>query len=231
MPATRMQRQGGPLPGVFNEWTLFTADGDAPSDALTDLALELVTTARRVPVDGIGGRVDAAFDRWPGEHYRLLTAAAEVVRPAVAVDIGTADGLSSLALLRSPGTGRVVTFDVEPWDASTWSGWDTVLRPSDFGERLVQVVADLGEAGTFAAHAELFATAQLVFVDGPKDGAFEPAFFASLLATPVRARQLVIVDDIRVLTMVELWRTLPGPRLDLTSFGHFSGTGLLLREP
>jgi hypothetical protein len=44
-------------------------------------------------------------------------------------------------------------------------------------------------------------------------------------------RQLVVIDDIRVLTMVQLWRQLPNPRLDLTSFGHFSGTGLLLRSP
>ncbi len=229
MPATELQRQPGPLAGAWNEWTLFTADAPAPSSELLDLALEIVTATRAVAADGLGGRAPLEVDRWPGDHYRLLTGAADVVRPRVAVDIGTADGLSALALLRSPATGTVVTFDVEPWDASSWSGGSTALRAEDFGPRLRQVLGDLGRPETFAAHAELFADAELVFVDGPKDGHFEAAFFASLLATAPRHRQLVLVDDIHVLTMIELWRELPVDRLDLTSFGHFSGTGLLLR--
>ena len=34
-------------------------------------------------------------------------------------------------------------------------------------------------------------------------------------------------DDIRLLNMIEQWRALPRPKLDLTSFGHWSGTGLV----
>jgi hypothetical protein len=34
-------------------------------------------------------------------------------------------------------------------------------------------------------------------------------------------------DDTRVLNMIEIWRRLNRPKLDLTSFGHWSGTGLV----
>jgi hypothetical protein len=33
--------------------------------------------------------------------------------------------------------------------------------------------------------------------------------------------------DIRVLDMIENWRRLNRPKLGVTSFGHWSGTGLL----
>jgi hypothetical protein len=41
-------------------------------------------------------------------------------------------------------------------------------------------------------------------------------------------RRVVVFDDIRVLPMLQLWRDLPFPKLDATSLGHWSGTGLLL---
>jgi hypothetical protein len=33
-------------------------------------------------------------------------------------------------------------------------------------------------------------------------------------------------DGIRVLNMIGIWRRLARPKMDLTSFGHWSGTGL-----
>jgi hypothetical protein len=34
-------------------------------------------------------------------------------------------------------------------------------------------------------------------------------------------------DDIRLWNMLRTWRTINRPKLDLTSFGHWSGTGLV----
>ena len=44
-------------------------------------------------------------------------------------------------------------------------------------------------------------------------------------------RQLLVIDDVRVITMTELWRSFPIAKFDATSFGHWSGTGLAIREP
>jgi hypothetical protein len=34
-------------------------------------------------------------------------------------------------------------------------------------------------------------------------------------------------DDTRLWSMLRFWRQLPYPKMDLTSFGHWSGTGLV----
>jgi hypothetical protein len=94
---------------------------------------------------------------------------------------------------------------------------------------LTQHIGDLGDPGLFARNEELLAGADLIFADGPKDGVFEQSFLTRLLSVAPQKRQLILLDDIRLMTMVQLWRALPPPKLDLTSFGHWSGTGLLLR--
>jgi hypothetical protein len=44
----------------------------------------------------------------------------------------------------------------------------------------------------------------------------------------VRFRQtpIVVFDDIRVWNMLAIWHDLRWPKLDPTSFGHWSGTGI-----
>jgi len=41
------------------------------------------------------------------------------------------------------------------------------------------------------------------------------------------APPLIIMDDIRVWNMLAIWRRIDRPKLDLTSFGHWTGTGLV----
>jgi hypothetical protein len=38
---------------------------------------------------------------------------------------------------------------------------------------------------------------------------------------------IVIFDDIRLMSMVYIRRSIDKPKLDITSFGHWSGTGLV----
>ena len=70
--------------------------------------------------------------------------------------------------------------------------------------------------------------AQLIFCDAPKDGIFEPAFLSLLAEAELSQRpRWLLLDDIRLLPMVECWRSISSPKLDLTSFGHWSGTGIV----
>ena len=41
------------------------------------------------------------------------------------------------------------------------------------------------------------------------------------------AGPIVMLDDIRLWRMLSFWQDIPRPKLDLTSFGHWSGTGLV----
>jgi hypothetical protein len=38
---------------------------------------------------------------------------------------------------------------------------------------------------------------------------------------------VLVFDDTRVRNMLHTWRDVRRPKLDLTSFGHWSGTGLV----
>ena len=162
---------------------------------------------------------------WPGEHYRLLTALAEVREARAIVEIGTFTGASALSFLAVEGVERVTTYDVVAWDDLP----PTLLRADDFGARLDQRLIDLSDDVAFAREASTLAAADLVFVDGPKDGAFEHAFLPKLLSLPVEHEQLIVLDDVRVMPMLNLWRSLPLAKLDAGGLGHWSGTGLVLR--
>jgi hypothetical protein len=65
-------------------------------------------------------------------------------------------------------------------------------------------------------------------LDGPKDGSFEETLLGYLSAKelPNKTRWLFI-DDIRFENMYKLWRSIASPKIDLSSFGHFSGSGLV----
>jgi hypothetical protein len=41
------------------------------------------------------------------------------------------------------------------------------------------------------------------------------------------AGPILVLDDIRLWTMLEIWRSVSWPKLDVTSFGHWSGTGMV----
>jgi len=55
----------------------------------------------------------------------------------------------------------------------------------------------------------------------------ERRFLELLGAVQFRTPPIVVVDDIRVINMIEVWRGIARPKMDLTSYGHHTGTGLV----
>ena len=236
-PATGQRKWARLLGDTYDEWSvLYSPQSDVAqsSPELIDLAVRATTRARDVDLTGVAERGIRDEERlapvtWPGEHYRILVALAEQWRhgdPVTVVEVGTYAGASALALLSSPVVASVTTFDLRPWDSFSF----TVLRTEDFGERLEQRIGDLADPDVFAANADLLAEADMVFVDAPKDGVFEYRFLPRLLRLQPARPQLVVLDDVKVLPMLNLWRSVPLPKLDIASFGHWSGTGLIIRE-
>ena len=118
----------------------------------------------------------------------------------------------------------VATFDLQKWD--TFS--ETVLTNRDFADgRLVQHLDNLGDPPVFARHRDLIASAEFMFIDGPKDNAFEYRFMELLRSIKFEKPPILMFDDTRLWSMLRFWRQLPYPKMDLTSFGHWSGTGLV----
>jgi predicted O-methyltransferase YrrM len=133
--------------------------------------------------------------------------------------------LSALALKeRLKDRGRVVSFDLMPWHALK----QTALRPEDFEDgRLEQIVADITYPEGAKRHRALFASADLIFVDAAKDGAMESRLLRIFESIEFERAPIIVFDDIRLWNMLDVWRSILRPKLDLTSFGHWSGTGLV----
>lgn len=207
---------------------LFPLDGSpgAPSDRLIDLVPALVARAKVARLPALAERRAPIYvHRWPGHHYRLLAALVEELRPRLVVEIGTFTGLSALAMLSVlPADGRLVTIDVIPWNKIS----GTFLRNSDFAEgKLTQILCDLGDSQTCTLHSQVLCDADLIFVDGPKDGVFERELLQNFDLLGLKVGALIAFDDIRIWNMLRIWQEIARPKLDLTGLGHWTGTGLV----
>jgi hypothetical protein len=162
---------------------------------------------------------------WPGEHYLFLTAMVKVLQPKVVIEVGTDSGLSALCMKRYlPADGKIVTYDLLPWQTVQ----EGDLTEEDFADgRLEQRLEDLGDPAVFERNRDLIASAEFMFIDGPKNVTFENAFMKHLKTVKFSKPPILMFDDTRLPSMLKFWRELRYPKLDLTSFGHWSGTGLV----
>lgn len=218
-----------PTRSLDSQYSTIGYDPNGPPTArLLDVALAAVQHARGEDLTEIAGRMTTSPrwpERWPGEHYHLLAGLVSTLRPTVVVEIGTYQGLSALALeKRLPPGGVVHTFDVIPWSEIPGQA----LRAEDFATgRIVQHLDDLTATDAFERHRALLERAEFLFVDAAKDGRMEQVFLDRFATLRFAHDPIVLFDDVRVWNMLGIWRGITRPKLDLVSFGHWSGTGLI----
>lgn len=193
-----------------------------------DLALQAAARAGATSLvelqQSLGDKPDAVYyGVYPGEHYRLLAGIVQTIKPELVVEIGTFTGMSTRVLADyTPGNCRIVTFDIVPWQQ-----FDTHLRAADFTGKCAQVLCDLSDESHFQSNREMLAQADLIFLDGPKDFHFEWDFLQLLGSLHPQRDCWLLIDDIKMWNMLGIWRRVASPKLDLTSFGHWSGSGLV----
>lgn len=214
----------------YKRTMIFSPDDDysQPSVELIDLSLRAIKRAIDIELKNVSSRMNKPPywpDNWPGEHYRLLAAFVSELQPKKVIEIGTSTGLSALSMKRYlPIDSQIVTFDLIKWENFE----DTVLTSEDFDNgRLKQVIGDVANPDIMRSHIDLFRDADFIFVDGPKDGVFEPLFLENLRMVDFVSAPYLIFDDIKDWNMLAFWRKISKPKLDLTSFGHWTGTGLV----
>ncbi len=210
------------LSGLFS---MDDAQGIA-NDKLLDLSLSIIDRARKTNLTLLKERnAPDLVHTWPGEHYKLLCALVEELQPSTIIEIGTYTGLSVLAMMPSlPKHSKLVTFDILPWQKIE----NSFLQPQDFNDgRLSQVISDLTQIENAKKHASLLQSADLIFIDAAKDGFMEKILFENLSEIGLKKNALIVFDDIRLWNMLAFWREISLPKLDLTSFGHWTGTGLV----
>jgi hypothetical protein len=219
------------FPGAMDSYPtmILSIDHHAPPPRrLLELSMAAVRCVTdEVNLDHLKARPNVPdwFTIWPGEHYLLLAALVKILQPKVVIEVGTDSGLSALCMKHYlPVDGKIVTYDLLPWQ--------TVQEPdfeeADFADgRLEQRLADLADPETFERNRELIASAEFMFIDGPKNVTFETALMKHLATVKFAKPPILMFDDTRLPSMLKFWRELPYSKLDFTSFGHWSGTGLV----
>jgi predicted O-methyltransferase YrrM len=222
--SVRLRAIGGPFAetsGIFPP-----PSHERSSSRLWEIVTDVVPMARDSSLPLLEARHAPEYVHlWPGEHYRLLAALVRCLRPSLVVEIGTYRGHSALAMLPELGLdARIVTMDVVPWTEIP----ECLLTAEDFRDgRLLQVIADVGDRHEAECQADLISSADLLFVDASKDGELERRILANFEAIGLKDGAFVVFDDIRVWNMLDIWRGITRPKLDVTSLGHYSGTGLI----
>lgn len=222
-----------PFDARHKEYTILASlddDKAHPSDYLVDVSLRAAMEAGKIRLDNIVQRfkhfpVHPNPNEWPGDHYRLLAAFVKVLDPATVIEIGTSLGTGTLALSEfMKPSGRVVTFDVVKWDDIK----NSLFNQEDFIQgKIIQYTDDVSSPASYEKHRRLFEKAELIFVDAKKDGIMEKKFIEHFNTTDFVNTPIIIFDDIKHWPMLKIWRDIPYPKLDLTSLGHFTGTGIV----
>ncbi len=160
---------------------------------------------------------------YPGEHYRLLKAIMAIEEPKNVVEIGTFTGMGVVAMFEDRPNSKITTFDLK-----FWHEFATHLDKSYFHSlRVHQSLADLSDPEMFIKYYEILNEADFIFMDGPKDGVFEYKMMELFKKLTSKEGRILMIDDIWFDNMVPLWRAIQHPKVDMTSFGHWSGTGLV----
>ena len=163
---------------------------------------------------------------FPGEHYRLLNAIVKASGAKNVVEIGTYTGMGTLALQDGISDISIVTFDIIEWDKLPFPSH---FDKSDIdGKRIKQVIGDLSNDSFFFENIDTLNAAEIIFMDAPKNNIFEYEMaekFSRL--SPTNKPKYLIIDDIQFLNMIDFWRAIASPKLDISSFGHWSGTGIV----
>lgn len=220
-----------PFQARHQEYTVLSSlddDISHPSDYLIDLSIQAIQEASKIRLDNIVQRftifpIHPNPNEWPGDHYRLLAAFVKILKPKVIIEIGTHQGVGTLSLKHFlPQNGELVTFDVIPWDAFE----HTLFTKDDFKEsHLIQYTDDLSDPENYKKHKTLLERAELIVVDARKDGKMEKIFIDNFNSTSFLHTPVILFDDIKHWQMLKIWRDINHPKIDLTSFGHFTGTG------
>ena len=169
---------------------------------------------------------EASFNHYPGEHYRLLAGLLTVLRPKQLIDLGTFTGMSARVMLDyGDHESQITTYDICDWDKVSAG---THLTRDDFrSERIKQYNCDLSKDNAWSEHKKAFENSQFIMLDGPKDDTFETFMLNCIATCEFQETTYLFMDDIKFQNQLGNWRNIQSPKIDLTSFGHFSGSGLV----
>lgn len=162
------------------------------------------------------------FEGSPGkEHYKLLAYLASLYNNVDIFDIGTYYGYSALALASGNKNNRVLSFDLE------------MKGSPPKASNIFYYFNNLMESSGQTIWKKRLLESPLIMLDiDPHEGTREYNFYIWLRENKYQG--IVICDDIVNFKEMRdnFWdKVAPQHKMDITKFGHWSGTGLIYFNP
>ena len=147
------------------------------------------------------------------EHYRLLYHISwQIPTNSTIIDIGTSTGHSALALSANPNI-NVITYNI----CDQVQDNDSIKQKKNIDIRIKNCIDDI----------HILLKSPFIMLDVFHDGTFEKVLVEELIKHNYNG--IVLCDDIFLnKEMLDFWNWVPVPKIDITEYGHWSGTGLLL---
>lgn len=171
---------------------------------------------------------DQYLKRKTGEHYRLIITILKIIKSKKILEIGTFRGASAKVILENYPIAKIHTFDLIPWEEFNGS----FLKKEDFESgRISQYIDDLSKKEVFKKYHKEILESDFIFIDGPKNYNFEKIFLKYLLNFLDKEKKgmtFILIDDVKLSTMCQIWRSIDYPKVILDLVGHWSGSGLIM---
>jgi predicted O-methyltransferase YrrM len=153
------------------------------------------------------------------EPYRLLHHMASLFNNCTIIDLGTSNGGSALALSQNL-TNQIYSFDiVDRFEIS-------YLQNNGFENMPSLKNCDFIVTQNFIKYLDTFLDSQFIYLDIAHDGIWEKILIDLLIKYNYKG--LMILDDIHAFPeMKKIWDTIDIKKIDVTKYGHWSGTGVL----
>lgn len=152
------------------------------------------------------------------EHYKILAFFAQTLNTnKPLIDIGTYFGFSATALAAKP-SNRVISYDIYDWIPDDYM---TVKNKDNIELRCADCLDEI----------DILIDSDFICLDvSPHDGIQEEAIYQVL--KKYKFKGLLFLDDIHLnKEMHDWWESIDLKKYDLSKYGHFSGSGIVVFDP
>jgi len=157
----------------------------------------------------------------PGrQEYRLYSYLATFFNNTTILDIGTCKGTSAISLAHNP-TNKVLTYDII----------NEIRNKEHICYKIPNVTFKIRNV-LFDLNKDMIKNVKLIVIDIDHNGTVEANILQRL--RDIEFKGIVLLDDIHHPTkelrdpMQKLWNNISEKKYDVTQYGHWSGTGIIL---
>jgi hypothetical protein len=154
------------------------------------------------------------FEEAGKEHYRLLSYISSLYDDSILIDIGTYQGFSALALGYNQ-SNKVLSYDIIGNESVN------ILKDHDICDNIKFKIENI------LNNFNIVHSSPFIILDTAHDGDFENIFINKL--TEEKWSGILLIDDIlEYPALFKIWNSTKLEKYELTSKGHWSGTGAIL---